>query len=523
MSSGYKYTGTSYHANTVYLDPAGTIAATFSTSSAANAHTETFSSPSLSFDITPRYAETIVAGSINFMLGGKRYFDKNGRLYCDLDVVTGSATSAGSINYSTGKVTITTWNSGQSPDITLTSLLTQSGDNEMSGATFRIPSSPVRVGSFQLLATLVSGTTVNITADSNGDLAGTWTRGAIDYDSGVVGVEFGQMVTAAGNENEGWYLASNVVGTQVWKPAMVLADTIRYNAVAYSYLPLDADQLGLDPVRLPQDGKVPIFRKGGNVVIGNTQTSTARTVANGTVYNAGRVRLSRIRVIDAGGNTISTGYTTDLEAGTVTFTNVSGYSQPVKIEDRIEDLLLVSDVQISGELAFTRKVTHAYPVGSQVSSALIAGDLTSYVDNLFDQGSWDGTTWSDTAATGALAEYNDTQYPVKVENYGAITERWCIRFTATTAYQVIGENVGVIATGNTSTDCSPINPATNTPYFTIYALGFGSGWAVGNIIRFNTTGAQYPVWVVRTVQQGAETVLDDTFSLLIRGDVDRTV
>jgi hypothetical protein len=43
---------------------------------------------------------------------------------------------------------------------------------------------------------------------------------------------------------------------------MVWADTIKYNCVVYSYLPLDAELIGIDPVRLPQDGKVPIFRKG---------------------------------------------------------------------------------------------------------------------------------------------------------------------------------------------------------------------------------------------------------------------
>ena len=40
------------------------------------------------------------------------------------------------------------------------------------------------------------------------------------------------------------------------------------------------------------------------------------------------------------------------------------------------------------------------------------------------------------------------------------------------------------------------------------------------MLRFNTIGSQFPVWVVRTVQQGPESVPDDHFTLLIRGDVD---
>jgi hypothetical protein len=57
---------------------------------------------------------------------------------------------------------------------------------------------------------------------------------------------------------------------------------------------------------------------------------------------------------------------------------------------------------------------------------------------------------------------------------------------------VIGEHVGVIATGDINSVCSPLNPATGKPYFTIDPLGWGSGWAVGNILRINTVGAIYP-------------------------------
>lgn len=48
---------------------------------------------------------------------------------------------------------------------------------------------------------------------------------------------------------------------------------------------------------------------------------------------------------------INTGYSADLEAGTVTFDLVSGYVQPVVVEHRIEDMVQVSDVQINGDLA----------------------------------------------------------------------------------------------------------------------------------------------------------------------------
>ena len=135
------------------------------------------------------------------------------------------------------------------------------------------------------------------------------------------------------------------------------------------------------------------------------------------------LRLSRVRVVGHDGAVINTGYTADLEAGTVTFINVSGYSQPVTIEHRIEDMAVVRDVQISGEISFTRALTHEYPLGSHVSSALVAGDLFARVNLVFDQSTWNGA-WSDAlSGSSATATFNNTQYPIRVTNRGALTER----------------------------------------------------------------------------------------------------
>jgi len=379
---------------------------------------------------------------------------------------------------------------------------------------FRTAVAPIRNGSFSITGQTQNGQTFNITAGTNGiinttisnatyvpsemvGMPGSWTQpasvtGSIDYENGIVEVAFGG--------------------------GGVRSDTLRYNATAYTYLPLDADLLGLDPVRLPQDGKVPIFRAGEFAVVGHTAEITA-TVSNGQTIDCGRVRLSRVRIVGADGVVINTGYTADLEAGTVSIVNVTGWSQPVTIQHRIEDMALVREAQIGGRLTFTRPLTHAYPLGSYVSSAMVAGDLFARVSHVFDQATWNGT-WADSVVGSAsLATFNAAANPIVVTNRGALTERWAIRFTNTTSFEVIGENVGLIAVGNTSADCAPINPNTGAPYFSIPAAGWGGGWGQGNVLRINTIGAECPFWEVLTVQQGPETVPNHTFTTLIRGDV----
>ena len=505
-------------------DDIGLAKVQYRTISSNNTAVATLTISDLSVDLTPGFAETLVPGSINFQLGGKRYFDRNGRLYVDLDLRSDAATLAGSLDYDSGVATLSHWVPGQSNSLVARSLLTTLDGQPVDEVVFRIPVVPVRPGSLQLLATTLNGAPVNVSADTSGVIGGTNVSGKIDYETGIVRARFGRLVTAAGNEAEVWYDAEAIdANGKIFRPYPVLADSIRYNAVSFSYLPLDASILGIDPVRLPSDGRVPVFRPGGFGVVGHTGRLTA-SVSNGQTLSCGRVRLSRVRVVGQDGAVIHTGYTADLEAGTVSFTDTSGYAQPVTIEHRVEDMAVIRDVQINGDITFTRALTHDYPLTdpptSFVSSALVAGDLFARVPLIFDQATWNGG-WKDVQeGAAATATFNHTQYPIVVTNRGAISERWVVRFTNTVNFEVIGENVGVIASGEVSTTCAPTNPATGVPYFQIPALGWGNGWATGNVLRFNTIGAQFPVWVVRTVQQGPETVPDDAFTLLLRGDVD---
>jgi hypothetical protein len=472
--------------------------------------------------MVPNYA----LRGVSFSLGASRYLQlTDNTLVADPSPTTGTGTPSGSVISGAGVVALSAWPTGASSTIAdWRGVISPPAVGVASpfsafATIFRTPTSPLRPGSLSVLGTMQDGTTFNVTAGIDGKINGTRVKGRINYEFGFAELYF---VNPAGDPALNVDLTHLGISGLTEIPAdLVMLNSIRYNAVAYSYLPIDADILGIDPVRLPQDGRVPIFRPGGYAVIGHTGTVGPITVSNGQTVNCNRVRLSRVRVLDANNAVINAGYSTDLEAGTVAFSDVSGYAQPIKIEHRIEDMAMVRDVQINGEVTFTRQITHDYPTGSVLSSALVMGDVRARVTELFDQQTW-GNAWSDSViGSSASASFNDAAYPITVTNGGTLTERWAIVFTNTTAFQVIGENIGVIATGNTSADCAPLNPATNKPYFTIPAAGWGLGWAAGNALRFNTEGAFFPVWVVRTIQQGQETITDDSFSLLIRGDVDR--
>jgi hypothetical protein len=517
------------------IDESGYVVVKWRTASGGTAATETFTAGALRFDLTPGFAEDILLSSVRFSLGGYEYIDRLGSLFHSINPSNGAGVQAGSVQYTSGLIEVTSWAPGAANTITLQSLVTEMNAQAADQVVFRVPIVPVRSGSLQLLFSPLDGNVqTTITADGTGRLDGANTIGFIDYETGVVRVKFGQKLTVTpAIQAEPWYTPEGVFQEggidKIIKPKPVYADSIRYNAVGYTYIPLSADVLGLDPVRLPSDGRVPIFRQGDVAVVHHTDTTpfpVSPVPAAGTALNVGRVRVSYIKLYDAADVAIDVSmYDYDLDAGVVTLgpTYVQGtYVLPLRAEHRIEDMALVTDVQINGQLALNRPLTHAFPTpGSLVSSALIFGDMQARVFGKFSQESWT-SVWSDSIiGNPTTSQFNDTLYPIHTTNKGSLEEKWALIFTSDQAFRVVGQHIGQIATGNTSTDLAPLNPATGAPYFTLNALGWGSGWSAGNVLRFNTASANYPVWIARTVLQGPATSLNDSFQLQVRGDIDR--
>ena len=105
-------------------------------------------------------------------------------------------------------------------------------------------------------------------------------------------------------------------------------------------------------------------------------------------------------------------------------------------------------------------------------------------------------------------------------NDSAVDQRWAVIFTSSTAFDLVGETVGQIASGTTSGNLAPVNAQTGKTYFTLQSAGWGSGWSTGDTVRFNTIGANAPMWAIRTTLQGPAEEPDDQFILEVRGDAD---
>lgn len=542
MPTYRKLPGTDYwrvqgrtRATVVAVFSAGTIvSASWQDSGAADdTATESIAPPPVQLDLTPTVIDAVVPGSVRFTFRGRTYVDRSGSLYADIDAVTGAGLYAGSIDYSTGKATLTLWNGGGSNGVTISALLSTLFEAGTDALYFRAPGSPLRAGVFTLRATTLEGEQVTATADVSGNLTGDLIDGLVDWETGTVAVRFGEFVTAAGNEGEPWYDAANVVGLNVWRPHLMIPSSIFMGAVVFRSIPLSSVVVGLDPTRLPSDGRVPGFKAGQTVLVHHTQETTVTPTA-GQVVDLGRETLSEIEVRDAAGTPVlSDWYDLDLDAGTVEFSdplNLSAYTMPLTIRDTIENRRLCAGVQITGDIEVNTALSRDFPVGSMVSSALRLGeangslDLQARVQSLFDINTWNANVWLDELGPGqsaAAGTYNEVDFPIAVVNADAITEKWSLVFTNATTVNVVGETVGTILAGQPiSADIAPINPRTGQPYFVVDKDGFGGSWATNNAIRFNTIGSLAPIWFARCTLPGTPETETDSFRFKTIGNVE---
>jgi len=174
-----------------------------------------------------------------------------------------------------------------------------------------------------------------------------------------------------------------------------------------------------------------------------------------------------------------------------------------------EEELVIDAVSVAGAdvtITTATPLANSYTVaaGGRVSSVLLTGDVQASFDN-----------WVETSTAGT---YDEAGSPIVLDNIGTIEETWTLTFTSASTFQVSGDTVGDVGTGDISTDFAPQNPDWSKPYFTLAAVGWGGTWAAGDTIVFQTHPAAVPIWEKRVVPAGASSLSGDQAVMVFAGE-----
>ena len=221
---------------------------------------------------------------------------------------------------------------------------------------------------------------------------------------------------------------------------------------------------------------------GRAVLYDATQRETAPT---GRMYGAGRLNAD-----------ISTGATTikvDAETG-----------NGANLIFQVGDTLLITSGAGNSEFLTIGAVSWAADLATIdtnaiVNNYLVAGPTT--ISSVIDAASIEGTT-DNYAITSAGGNYDDATYPVVNNNIGGIEQTWTVTFTSTINFNVIGDVVGSIGSGDINGDFLSNNPDFAQPYFTILQGGWGGAWLTNDTFVFQTHPAAQPFFCDLIIDPG---------------------
>ena len=362
-------------------------------------------------------------------------------------------------------------------------------------------------------------------------------------------VESGNILTGAGS---GSYNRVKGYAIATWDrpidPASVTID--------YAYKAIFRTQFEkLDVGALPMDGKVPVMAPNDIVRIGErtryqliapvAEDGDTITLIPGPMPSdiVGRklniegeivsvteeVEQTNTMVLMQGIEPVTLRITRAVDGTTAAAHDTSRF---VELLDPVSELVPVSEV-LGEDILLANNLTHNYSAGASCSSVIRHGDVQSREMGWFTQGAWTNEWFKneearDSAGLGAAADtYNFTDHPLVLTNSGAIKERWSIKVTSTSPLkgEVRGERVGVILTdADLTADLALVNPQmTGKTFFRLAAAGWGGGWQVGNVLRFDTVGTEMRWWMIRATNAGASDQQDDSARFGVHGDAGEVV
>ena len=121
------------------------------------------------------------------------------------------------------------------------------------------------------------------------------------------------------------------------------------------------------------------------------------------------------------------------------------------------------------------------------------------------------------AGVVSVAEYDDTTYPVVLDNIGTNEQTFTITILSGGAtFSCVGSLIGSLANGDMLLDYEPSHAKFIKPYFSIDKSGWGVDWAEGDVLVLTTHPATAPIWRKRVVPAGAASYSSDGYKVRMR-------
>lgn len=133
-------------------------------------------------------------------------------------------------------------------------------------------------------------------------------------------------------------------------------------------------------------------------------------------------------------------------------------------------------------MTFTAGLANAYLAGATISSVYSAGDIACSISGTGHTG-------------GADVDFDE----ITLDNIGTVDEDWVATFTSSTAYNLVGDSLGLVGSGVVGSTFSPLHATFAKPMLNIPATAFTAlTIAAGDTFSFSTHPPAIPIWEEKT-------------------------
>jgi hypothetical protein len=126
-----------------------------------------------------------------------------------------------------------------------------------------------------------------------------------------------------------------------------------------------------------------------------------------------------------------------------------------------------------GYLTLTAPLANSYGTSTTVHGLCPVGDVAASVDTFISQRTW-GRVFADEPVGPTEPDLHDGTTITVSNAGSIEQRWVCVFGLDTTQFELYGESLGFVVAGDTSTDLAPLNPVTGEPYFTLPAAGWNT-------------------------------------------------
>lgn len=156
------------------------------------------------------------------------------------------------------------------------------------------------------------------------------------------------------------------------------------------------------------------------------------------------------------------------------------------------------------------------PLATNLVNGFLAVDTR--VLSVIESGNVVGNFDTFIVTSGATGTYDDSGNPIEHDNIGTIQQAWTLTFSDATNYDLTGDTLGAVSSGNVSSDFAPTNPDFGRPYFTLRSAGFGGTFQAADTITFNTAPASRGIWALRDIPAGSSSFTGNDATTQFEGE-----